>query len=70
MPPDPEQQRRSMEDPEIKNILGDPNMQQVLNQINSNPENAAKIMSDPAIAERINTLIAAGMIRLGFIVCL
>ena len=34
MPPDPEQQRRSMEDPEIKNILGDPNMQQVLNQIN------------------------------------
>lgn len=58
-----------MEDPEIKNILGDPNMQQVLNQINSNPENASKIMSDPAIAERINTLIAAGMIRLGLIVC-
>lgn len=65
MPVDPEQQRRSMEDPEIKAIIGDPNMQQVLSQINSNPNDAAKIMSDPAVSERINTLIAAGMIRLG-----
>lgn len=54
-----------MEDPEIKAIIGDPNMQQVLSQINSNPNDAAKIMSDPAVSERINTLIAAGMIRLG-----
>lgn len=65
MPPDPEQQRRSMEDPEIKNILSDPNLQQVLNQMNSDPQNAAKLMSDPAIADRINTLVAAGIIRLG-----
>ena len=65
MPIDPEQQRRSMEDPEIKAIMGDPNMQQVLSQISSNPQDAAKIMSDPAVAERINTLIAAGIIRLG-----
>lgn len=65
MPVDPEQQRRSMEDPEVKNILSDPNIQQVLNQINADPQNAQKILSDPAIAEKFNTLIAAGMIRLG-----
>lgn len=65
MPVDPEQQRRSMEDPEVKNILSDPNVQQVLNQINSDPQNAQKILSDPVIAEKFNTLIAAGMIRLG-----
>lgn len=65
MPVDPEQQRRSMEDPEVKNILSDPNIQQVLNQINSDPQNAQKILSDPVIAEKFNTLIAAGMIRLG-----
>lgn len=65
MPIDPEQQRRSMEDPEIKAIIGDPNMQQVLQQISSNPKDAANIMSDPAVSERINTLIAAGIIRLG-----
>lgn len=65
MPVDPEQQRRSMEDPEVKNLLSDPNIQQVLNQINADPQNAQKILSDPAIAEKFNTLIAAGMIRLG-----
>ena len=54
-----------MEDPEIKAIMSDPNMQNVLSQLSTNPQEAQKWLEDPLIAERINTLVAAGIIRLG-----
>ena len=69
MPPDPEQQRRSKEDPEIKALLADPSLNQVLQQISQNPQKANELLSDPAIKDKFDTLVAAGMIRLGFPVC-
>lgn len=69
MPPDPEQQRRSKEDPEIKALLADPSLNQVLQQISQNPQKANGLLSDPAIKDKFDTLVAAGMIRLGFPVC-
>ena len=64
MPPDPEQQRRSKEDPEIKALLADPSLSQVLQQISQEPQKANELLSDP-VKEKFDTLVAAGMIRLG-----
>ena len=69
MPPDPEQQRRSMEDPEITDILSDPALQEVLKQIQSNPQESQRYLNDPAVRDKLDTLIAAGVIRLGYTVC-
>lgn len=46
-----------------------PSLNQVLQQISQNPQKANELLSDPAIKDKFDTLVAAGMIRLGFPVC-
>ncbi len=60
---DRERGARAMEDPEIRNIMTDPVMQQVLQDMSNNPASAQQHLSNPEIAEKINTLIAAGVIQ-------
>lgn len=62
---DEEQMRHAMADPEIQRIMTDPQFQLILQQMQENPANAAKLMKDPAVAKSINKLAAAGILRLG-----
>lgn len=64
-PLDPIQQKRAMEDPEIVAIMQDPAMNQVLQEMQSNPKAATRYLQDPAIQEKLNTLIYAGIVRVG-----
>ena len=64
-PLDPIQQKRSMEDPEIVSIMQDPAMNQVLQEMQSNPKAASRYLQDPVIKEKLDTLIYAGIIRVG-----
>ena len=52
-----------MADPEIQAILGDTYMQQVLREIQENPKNLSTYMKSKDVMEKINKLIAAGIIR-------
>mmetsp|Transcript_4902 Transcript_4902/g.12540 ORF Transcript_4902/g.12540 Transcript_4902/m.12540 type:complete len:580 (-) Transcript_4902:368-2107(-) len=62
---DKERASRAMEDPEIQGIMADPVMQQVLQDMSSDPTAARKHMGNPEVAEKINTLIAAGILKIG-----
>eukprot|EP00761_Pharyngomonas_kirbyi_P012836 gb/GECH01012863.1/.p1 GENE.gb/GECH01012863.1/~~gb/GECH01012863.1/.p1 ORF type:complete len:568 (+),score=202.42 gb/GECH01012863.1/:1-1704(+) len=55
--------QRAMYDPEIQEILGDPGMQQVLQDLKNNPQAASSHLSDPKIKANIDKLIAAGIIK-------
>lgn len=57
--------KQAMQDPEIQSILSDPLINNMLQQMESDPKYAAKAMSDPVIAAKINKLIAAGVLRTG-----
>eukprot|EP01130_Rhizamoeba_saxonica_P002475 TRINITY_DN12269_c0_g1_i1.p1 TRINITY_DN12269_c0_g1~~TRINITY_DN12269_c0_g1_i1.p1 ORF type:complete len:575 (+),score=183.54 TRINITY_DN12269_c0_g1_i1:27-1751(+) len=60
---DEETVRRNIEnDPEIREILSDPMMQTVLQNLND-PVAAQKYLSDPTIAAKLRKLSAAGVIR-------
>lgn len=50
-------------DPEIVAILQDPVMQGILGQARDNPAALQDHMKNPSINKKINTLIAAGVIR-------
>ena len=58
-----------MEDPEIVNILQDPAMNKVLQDLQRDPKAGAKYLNDPIIQEKLNTLIYAGIVRMGCSVC-
>jgi stress-induced-phosphoprotein 1 len=57
--------QRAMEDPEIRSIMQDPVMAQVLRDLSSDPKSARKHLSNPTIAEKIEKLIAAGILKTG-----
>lgn len=60
----PEQtMERVSRDPEIVSILQDPVMQGILSQARDNPAALQDHMRNPAVSKKINTLIAAGVIR-------
>lgn len=61
-PPDEERAKRAMDDPEIRAILSDPRIQQVLKEVKENPTAAVGAMSDPFIAQSLQKLIAAGIL--------
>ncbi len=61
-PPDEERAKRAMADPEIRALLQDPRIIQVLKEAKENPTAAMGAMSDPFIAQAIQKLIAAGII--------
>lgn len=57
--------KKAMENPEIREIMGDPVMQQILQQMQTNPAAMQDHMRNPMIAQKIRTLINAGVIRVG-----
>lgn len=60
----PEQtMERVSRDPEIVSILQDPVMQGILGQARENPAALQDHMRNPEVSKKINTLIAAGVIR-------
>mmetsp|Transcript_50554 Transcript_50554/g.82006 ORF Transcript_50554/g.82006 Transcript_50554/m.82006 type:complete len:243 (+) Transcript_50554:1-729(+) len=63
---DEEQIRHSMADPEIQQILHDPQISMFLKEMQSNPKEAQKAMNaDPRLQEAVSKLMAAGIIRTG-----
>jgi len=60
---DPDTVKRNVEkDPELQVILTDPLMQQVLKDLQTNPQSVARYMKDDKIRANIEKLIAAGVI--------
>jgi len=60
---DPETVKRNVEkDPELQRILGDPMMQQVLKELQTNPQSINGYLRDDKIRANIEKLIAAGVI--------
>ena len=60
---DKERAAHAMADPEIQAILGDPVVNQVLQDMQQNPAAAQKHLSDPVIMGKLNKLIAAGILK-------
>ena len=57
---------RAMKDPEVAKILADPVLQSILQQAQSNPAALQEHMKNPEIFKKIQTLIAAGIIKTGY----
>jgi len=55
--------KKAMEDPEIQGILTDPVMQQILQQMQSDPGAVRDHMKNPAIASKIRKLMASGILE-------
>jgi len=60
-----EQQKRALEDPEIRNIYNDPMVRATLEAMSKDPEASKKAMSNPGMREKINKLMAAGLLSFG-----
>ena len=58
-----QRQERAMQDPEIQNILSDPVMRQVLNDMSTDPKAAAEHQKNPMIMAKIQKLINAGIVQ-------
>lgn len=58
-----EQAAHAMADPHIQNILTDPVVQQVLRDFSENPDAAQQAMRNPGMRQKIQKLIAAGIIE-------
>lgn len=58
-----ERAKRAMEDPEIRNIMSDPVMRTVLQEMQTDPAAAQKHMSNPEVSAKIQKLIAAGILQ-------
>ncbi|EPY26571.1 stress-induced-phosphoprotein 1 [Strigomonas culicis] len=57
--------KRAMSDPEIAAIMQDSYMQLVLQEMQNDPKRVQDYMRDPSLAEKINKLVSAGIIRFG-----
>ncbi|CDR98688.1 probable STI1-Hsp90 cochaperone [Sporisorium scitamineum] len=55
--------QRAMRDPEVAKIMQDPVMQSILQQAQGNPAALQEHMKSPIIREKVQKLIAAGIIR-------
>jgi len=60
---DKDRQARAMADPEIQAILGDAQMRSILNEMQTDPKKAQAAMNDPVIADKLQKLIAAGVLQ-------
>ena len=56
---------RAMADPEIQNIMTDPVMRQVLQDLQEKPRTAQKHMQQPQIRMKLDKLIKSGIVRMG-----
>lgn len=62
---DPEEVRkRAMQDPEVQQILGDPAMRLILEQMQTDPKAAQDHLKNPAIRTKIQKLIESGLIQI------
>ncbi|EJD54033.1 TPR-like protein [Auricularia subglabra TFB-10046 SS5] len=55
--------QRAMRDPEVASIMNDPVMQQILQQAQGNPAALQDHMKNPIVRQKIQKLVAAGIIR-------
>lgn len=60
-----QRQAHAMADPEIQQIMADPAIRQILQDMQENPKYAQQAMQDPHVAEKINKLIAGGILQIG-----
>lgn len=60
-----ERAEHAMADPDIQNILQDPIMRQILQDLQENPANAQDAMKDPTVRAKIEKLIASGILQTG-----
>jgi len=64
---DPEEvRRRAMADPEIQQIMADPAMRMILEQMQNDPKALGEHMQNPAIASKIMKLREAGLISVSY----
>ncbi|KAJ1796218.1 Hsp90 cochaperone [Coemansia sp. RSA 2399] len=57
--------KRAQENPKIASLLGNPVMQNILQQMQSDPRAAREHLKNPAIASNLRKLMAAGIVRMG-----
>ena len=62
---DEERLRHAMADPEIQKIMSDPIIRQVLQDLSADPKSCMDKLQDPYIADAINKLVAAGVVKMG-----
>ena len=62
---DADQVRRAMADPEIQQIMADPQIQMILQSLQENPSSGMEALKDPKVANAIQKLIGAGILRVG-----
>lgn len=62
---DQDQIRRSMADPEIQQIMADPQIQMILQHLQDDPTKGMEALKDPKVANAIQKLIGAGILRIG-----
>lgn len=55
--------QRAMNNPEVREIMADPVMRQILGQMQEDPRAAQEHLKNPAVMEKISKLIAAGVIK-------
>jgi len=59
-----EKAQRAMQDPEIQQILADPVMRSILEQMQSNPSSAQDHLKNPEIAQKIMKLANSGILEM------
>lgn len=59
-----ERRKQAMEDPEIQEILNDPAMRMILEQMQENPQAANDHMKNPAIRDKIAKLVESGILQI------
>eukprot|EP01066_Platyproteum_vivax_P007282 Platyproteum_vivax@DN2813_c0_g1_i3.p1 len=62
---DEEQVRHAMADPEVQTILRDPQMNLILKSMQENPASASEAMKDPKVAQAVQKLMMAGVLKIG-----
>jgi len=64
---DPEEVRaRAMNDPEVQQIMGDPAMRMILEQMQSDPQAVQEHLQNPAIMKKIMKLKDSGLISMSY----
>eukprot|EP00730_Choanoeca_flexa_P006984 TRINITY_DN12259_c0_g3_i3.p2 TRINITY_DN12259_c0_g3~~TRINITY_DN12259_c0_g3_i3.p2 ORF type:complete len:574 (+),score=186.45 TRINITY_DN12259_c0_g3_i3:1876-3597(+) len=62
---DEERAKQALNDPEVRELMSDPVMQTILEQMSKDPKAAQEHLKNPDIAKKIQKLAQAGIIRFG-----